>query len=97
MKLSITESLSRLRGTLDGAAMQRPTSNVAMRRDFDIGDSVQCLRYYAGWADKIQGKTIEVSECGIFLNTLILVIDYRTKIGLYKARTDRCYWPNHSV
>lgn len=25
-------------------------------RDFDIGDSVQCLRYYAGWADKIIGQ-----------------------------------------
>jgi len=25
-------------------------------RDFDIGDSIQCLRYYAGWADKIIGQ-----------------------------------------
>lgn len=25
-------------------------------RDYDIGDSVQCLRYYAGWADKIAGQ-----------------------------------------
>lgn len=25
-------------------------------RDFDIGDSIQCLRYYAGWADKIVGQ-----------------------------------------
>ena len=25
-------------------------------RDFDIGDSIQCLRYYAGWADKIAGQ-----------------------------------------
>ncbi len=29
--------------------------------DFDIGDSVGCLRYYAGWADKVQGTTVEVS------------------------------------
>ena len=27
-----------------------------VKRDFDIGDSVQCLRYYAGWADKITGQ-----------------------------------------
>ena len=27
-----------------------------VKRDFDIGDSVQCLRYYAGWADKISGQ-----------------------------------------
>jgi aldehyde dehydrogenase (NAD+) len=26
----------------------------------DIFMTVQALRYYAGWADKIQGKTIEV-------------------------------------
>jgi aldehyde dehydrogenase (NAD+) len=29
-------------------------------RDFDIGDSVGCLRYYAGWADKIVGQSIEI-------------------------------------
>ena len=26
----------------------------------DLGLSIKCLRYYAGWADKIQGKTIPV-------------------------------------
>ena len=26
----------------------------------DVGGSITCLRYYAGWADKVQGKTIEV-------------------------------------
>jgi aldehyde dehydrogenase (NAD+) len=31
-------------------------------RDFDIGDSIQCLRYYAGWADKITGQTLEVDN-----------------------------------
>ncbi|KAH9921482.1 NAD-aldehyde dehydrogenase [Epithele typhae] len=31
-------------------------------RDFDIGDSVACLRYYAGWADKILGQAIEVDN-----------------------------------
>ncbi|KAJ3764170.1 NAD-aldehyde dehydrogenase [Lentinula raphanica] len=35
---------------------------VAVARDFDIGDSIQCLRYYAGWADKITGQTIEVDN-----------------------------------
>jgi len=35
---------------------------VKVARDFDIGDSVQCLRYYAGWADKITGETIEVDN-----------------------------------
>ncbi|KAI0676795.1 NAD-aldehyde dehydrogenase [Trametes maxima] len=35
---------------------------VKIARDFDIGDSVQCLRYYAGWADKILGQAIEVDN-----------------------------------
>ncbi|KAG5716536.1 Aldehyde dehydrogenase [Termitomyces sp. T112] len=35
---------------------------VRIARDFDIGDSVQCLRYYAGWADKILGQSIEVDN-----------------------------------
>ncbi|KAG6918928.1 hypothetical protein DXG01_010583 [Tephrocybe rancida] len=35
---------------------------VKIARDFDIGDTVQCLRYYAGWADKIVGQTLEVDN-----------------------------------
>jgi len=35
---------------------------VRIARDFDIGDTVQCLRYYAGWADKITGQTLEVDN-----------------------------------
>jgi aldehyde dehydrogenase (NAD+) len=27
-----------------------------VRSDGDIADSVACLRYYAGWADKITGQ-----------------------------------------
>ncbi len=26
----------------------------------DVGAVVGCLRYYAGWADKIEGKTIDI-------------------------------------
>lgn len=35
---------------------------VKIARDSDISDSIQCLRYYAGWADKIVGETIEVDN-----------------------------------
>lgn len=35
---------------------------VWMARDVDIADSVGCLRYYAGLADKIEGRTIEQQE-----------------------------------
>lgn len=30
-------------------------------RAVDVGGSARCLRYYGGWADKIQGDTIETS------------------------------------
>ena len=29
---------------------------------FDVANVLACLRYFAGWADKIEGKTIETSE-----------------------------------
>ncbi|CAL1702137.1 unnamed protein product [Somion occarium] len=35
---------------------------VKIARDFDIGDSVGCLRYYAGWADKIVGQSIDIDN-----------------------------------
>ncbi|KAG8691017.1 aldehyde dehydrogenase (NAD(P)(+)) ald5 [Ceratobasidium sp. 423] len=35
---------------------------VTVARDVDIADSVGCLRYYAGWADKNHGQTIEVND-----------------------------------
>ncbi|KAI5124867.1 hypothetical protein M0805_007299 [Coniferiporia weirii] len=35
---------------------------VRIARDADIADSIGCLRYYAGWADKIVGQTIEVDN-----------------------------------
>ncbi|KAI0698901.1 aldehyde dehydrogenase domain-containing protein [Cytidiella melzeri] len=38
-------------------------------RDFDIGDSIGCLRYYAGWADKIVGQSIEIDPSTKFAFT----------------------------
>jgi aldehyde dehydrogenase (NAD+) len=32
---------------------------VRIAREGDVGDSVACLRYYAGLADKIFGQTID--------------------------------------
>lgn len=31
-------------------------------RAVDVAGVIACFRYYAGWADKIQGKTMETSE-----------------------------------
>lgn len=30
---------------------------------FDIDCVIACFRYYAGWADKIHGKTIPAGKC----------------------------------
>lgn len=34
----------------------------AFARGFDVEASIGVIRYYAGWADKLQGDTIETSE-----------------------------------
>ena len=34
----------------------------AKARHVDVVGVIACLRYYAGWADKVQGKTIEVTN-----------------------------------
>lgn len=31
-------------------------------KNVDVADSIGCIKYYAGWADKIQGKTIETTN-----------------------------------
>ena len=36
-----------------------------MSRHVDVKSCLECLRYYAGWADKITGKTIEVNTSPI--------------------------------
>lgn len=38
--------------------------NVRITREVDIPDSVSCLRYYAGWADKVQGRVMMGEKMG---------------------------------
>ena len=45
-----------------------PGKVYANARYGDIAIVVASLRYYAGWADKIQGKTIEVTTIGWLLS-----------------------------
>jgi aldehyde dehydrogenase (NAD+) len=35
----------------------------------DVSLTIQCLRYYAGWADKISGKTIPTASNDYFTYT----------------------------
>lgn len=58
----------------------------------DIGGTIAVIRYYAGWADKIQGKTIEVTRHRpVFCITQFSqhFLDQRDQICLHKARTLR--------
>lgn len=34
---------------------------VRVAREMDIADTIACLRYYAGWAGKVAGETIETT------------------------------------
>ncbi len=48
--------LSQSLETLDNGKPYTDSINV------DVPMSVKCLRYYAGWADKIHGKTIPIGS-----------------------------------
>ena len=54
----------------------------AVAKAADLPLAVACYRYYAGWADKVQGKTI-ADRWRLFL--------------LYPPRTCRCRRTNHTV
>ena len=49
-----------------------------MAKHVDITYAIQNMRYFAGWADKNQGKTIEVSAMLPALTHLILTRDIYT-------------------
>lgn len=38
----------------------------------DLDGSIKTLRYYAGWADKIHGKSLPVGECVIFFQLSVI-------------------------
>jgi len=52
---------------------------VSIARDVDIGLAIKCLRYFAGWADKISGKTIPVE------NTASMAFTIHEPIGVVGA------------
>ena len=37
-------------------------------RDVDVAMTVQCFRYYAGWADKVNGKEIQLLNSIFHIN-----------------------------
>ena len=42
-----------------------------MAETIDLADSIYCLRYYAGLADKVSGKTIETNDAEKFAYTRV--------------------------
>ena len=36
--------------------------------DIDVKMAIKCYRYYAGWADKIHGKTIPIGKYRLLKN-----------------------------
>lgn len=50
----------------------------------DLVATIKTLRYYAGWADKIQGKTIPVGEC---LSVLVMMRSARYSDHINKSLT----------
>jgi len=74
---------------------------VKVARDFDIGDSIACLRYYAGWADKLSGQVREQ-----YAMVLVLVrhepsvdprIRQQVKVLIYASRTHRSLCSNYTL
>jgi hypothetical protein len=66
-------------------------TDVFKNSDADIADSIGCLRYYAGWADKIQGKVRHRHFLSLLLSDVSRGVDDRSQrprqVCLYSART----------
>lgn len=65
----------------------------------DVGAAAGCLRYYGGWADKIEGKVIETnSESFNYVKQEPVSIRCESLSFTKTDRPpDRCLRPNHSV
>ena len=65
----------------------------------DIPSSIDTIRYYAGWADKVHGKVIEVcpfcDPCLIY--GLCTRIDIGSQVDLHQARTHWRCRPDYSL
>ena len=48
----------------------------------DVTGVIACLRYYAGWADKVQGKTLEVNCQCLVLRHVLNIRGRPTRINL---------------
>lgn len=76
LKIHLFEVKSQLKGIHIGKTF-------GFARMIDIPGSIGAIRYYAGWADKLQGKTIEVTIILLRLCVHLLTGRHRlTKISL---------------
>lgn len=63
----LIEAKAEVFGQLDALDNGKPFATV---RDIDVAYSVRHLRYFAGWADKIEGRTIPVGQADRLVCTL---------------------------
>ncbi|PHH61708.1 hypothetical protein CDD81_8053 [Ophiocordyceps australis] len=56
---SLIEAKTHTLATLETWDNGKPFS---VSRDLDLPEAISCLRYYAGWADKLQGQTIPAQD-----------------------------------
>ena len=65
----------------------------------DVSMAAGCLRYYGGWADKVEGKVID-TNAETFNYTKQEPVSPEQNTSLKAALLiclDRCLWPNHPV
>lgn len=64
----------------------------------DIDAVIATFEYFAGWADKIHGRTIPAGTIHFqrFILAFFPFIRWRT-FCIHKKRTSWCLWPNHSM
>lgn len=65
----------------------------------DIGGAIGCLRYYAGWADKIEGRVIDTdpSKLNYTRREPVCMFSFERAWSRLLTPLDWCLWSNHSV
>jgi hypothetical protein len=68
-------------------------------RTIDVQFSISSVKYFAGWADKITGQSIEVNNWNPFfiLSKAASRLDWWEKIGIHSSWTHRSRRPDHSM
>ena len=58
---------------------------VAVARSVDVAASIACYRYFAGWADKVQGKTIPIDGDYFYTRTSLSALWAKLFPGIFRC------------